>query len=313
MKKLLTTMLVTAVLMGFMITPAAAYPDKPVTFVVPWPPGDFEDILTRLIAEEFQKEYGVPAAVVNKPGGGGGPFPGAVSVAKAPPDGSTIGSFVISVPTIGPQIGIPELNPNPFEPLGIFMTYPFVVVASKKPGFKDLKGLAEYAKKNKVALGHFGAPLPPTKVAFAIAKSMGFSWGSDAAFDALECNVLASGDVDVMTTTIAQVMPCLNDIVVLVAATNRRVSILPDVPTVGEVLPELDLFLWNGLFVHKDTPANVREKIIPVAKRALQSERAKKLSKEMGVLIYWMDAEESKAQIKKDIATFSKINKMLEK
>ena len=116
-----------------------------------------------------------------------------------------------------------------------------------------------------------------------------------------------------MTTTVAQVMPCLKDIVPLVAATNKRVSILPDVPTVGEVLPELDLFLWNGLFVHKDTPANVREKIIPVAKRALKSERAKKLTKEMGVLIYWMDAEASKAQIKKDIATFAKINRMVEK
>lgn len=312
MKKLFTVIFFTAVMVGFATGALADYPDKPVTFVVPWPPGDFEDILTRMIAEEFQKEYGVPAAVVNKPGGGGGPFPGAVSVAKAPPDGSTIGSFVISVPTIGPQIGIPELSPDPFEPLGIFMTYPFVIVASKKLGIEDLEGLAEYAKKDKVALGHFGAPLPPTKVAFAIAKRMGFSWGSEAAFDALECNVLASGDVDVMTTTVAQVMPCLDDIVVLVAATNKRVSILPEVPTVGEVIPELDLFLWNGLFVHKDTPAGIREKIIPVAKRAMQSERAKKLSKEMGVLIYWMDAEKSKAQIEKDIATFAEINKMLE-
>ena len=59
----------------------AEYPEKPVTFVVPWPPGDLEDVLTRMIADEFQAEYGVPAAVVNKPGGGGGPFPGAVEVA----------------------------------------------------------------------------------------------------------------------------------------------------------------------------------------------------------------------------------------
>ena len=54
----------------------ADYPDKPVTFVVPWPPGELEDVLTRMIAEDFQAEYGVAAAVVNKPGGGGGPFPG---------------------------------------------------------------------------------------------------------------------------------------------------------------------------------------------------------------------------------------------
>ena len=52
----------------------ADYPEKPVNFIVPFPPGDLEDVLTRLIAEDFQEEYGVAAAVVNKPGGGGGPF-----------------------------------------------------------------------------------------------------------------------------------------------------------------------------------------------------------------------------------------------
>jgi len=107
----------------------AEYPEKPVEFIVPWPPGDLEDVLTRMIAEDFQAKYGVPAAVVNKPGGSGGPFPGAVEVANAQADGYSIGSFVIGVPVVGPNIGIPELSPNPFEPLGIFLTYPFVIVA----------------------------------------------------------------------------------------------------------------------------------------------------------------------------------------
>ena len=66
---------------------AADYPERPVEFVVPWPPGDLEDVLTRMIAEDFQEAYGVPAAVVTRPGGGGGPFPGAISVATAPADG----------------------------------------------------------------------------------------------------------------------------------------------------------------------------------------------------------------------------------
>src|SRR5210317_733414 len=109
---------------------AADYPERPVEFVVPWPPGDLEDVLTRMIAEDFQAEYGVPAAVVNKPGGGGGPFPGAIEVATAPADGYTIGSFVISVPLIGHVIGIPELTPEKFDPLGIFLTYPFVLATS---------------------------------------------------------------------------------------------------------------------------------------------------------------------------------------
>ena len=79
----------------------AEYPEKPVNFIVPWPPGDLEDVLTRMIAEDFQETYGVAAAVVNKPGGGGGPFPGAIEVANAPADGYTIGSFVIGVPVLG--------------------------------------------------------------------------------------------------------------------------------------------------------------------------------------------------------------------
>ncbi len=132
----------------------AAYPEKPTTFIVPWPPGDLEDVLTRMIADEFQSEYGVPAAVVNKPGGGGGPFPGAVEVANAPADGYTIGSFIIAVPVVGPQIGIPELNPNPFIPLGNFLTYPFVIAVSGDAPYDDIEGLAAYAKNNDVALGH---------------------------------------------------------------------------------------------------------------------------------------------------------------
>jgi tripartite-type tricarboxylate transporter receptor subunit TctC len=58
------------------------YPTTPVQFVVPWPPGDFEDILTRMIAAKMEEMTGVSASVVNKPGGGDGPFPGALEMAQ---------------------------------------------------------------------------------------------------------------------------------------------------------------------------------------------------------------------------------------
>ncbi len=295
-----------------MITPALAeYPDKPVSFVVPFPPGDLEDVLTRMIAEDFQKEYGKPAAVINKPGGGGGPFPGAVEVANAPADGTTIGSFVVGVPVVGPQIGIPELNPDPFEPLGIFLTYPFVSVSSKDAPFQTMEELATHAKSNKVALGHFGPPLIPTQVTLALASKMGFSYGSDAAFDALDCNTLASGDVDVMNTTLQLVLPCMDKVNILASVTSERISLTPDTRTVGEIEPSLKIALWNGLFVHKDTPANIREKIIAVAKKTTTSARAQKLAKETGAAVYWMDAAQSKAQITSDIATSAAIGKIL--
>ena len=290
----------------------AEYPEKPVEFVVPWGPGDLEDVLTRMIAEDFQKKYGSPAAVVNKPGGGGGPFPGAIYTASKPADGYTVGSFVIAVPVLGHKIGIPELAPAKFDPLGIFLTYPFVIVAGENAPYDDIDGLAAHAKSNDVALGHFGAPLPPTKVTLALAKTKGFKFASDAAFDNLDCNSLASGDVDVMNTTLQLVLPCLDKVKVLASIGGERIPLTPNTPTVAEIAPELNLSLWNGLFVKKDTPADVREKIIAVAKETIASDRAKALAKKTGALIYWQDAAASNARIEKDAATFGKINGMLE-
>jgi len=290
----------------------AEYPEKPVEFVVPWPPGDAEDVLTRMIAEDFQNKYGVPAAVVNKPGGGGGPFPGAIEVAKAPADGYTVGSFILAVPIIGPNIGIPELSPNPFEPLGAFLTYPFVIASGKNAPYASIDELADYAKNNDVALGHFGAPLIPTKVTFALAKEKGFSFAADAAFDALDCNTLASGDVDVINTALQLVLPCLDNINVLASIGETRIGLTPDTPTVGELNSNLTLSLWNGLFVHRDTPADVREKIISVAQETMASDRAKDFMAKTGALVYWQNAEDTNARIARDTETLGKINAMLE-
>ena len=302
-----------SLLLAFTVgTAQAEYPEKPVQFIVPWPPGDLEDVLTRMIAEDFQEKYGTAAAVVNKPGGGGGPFPGAIDVATAPADGYTIGSFVIAVPTIGHNIGIPELAPEKFDPLGIFLTYPFVLVASKEAPYSSMDELAEHAKSNKVALGHFGAPLPPTRATLAYAKNAGFDWGSDAAFDLLDCNSLASGDADVINTTLQLVLPCMDDIQILASITDSRIPSIPDTPTLGELDPALNLALWNGLFVRKETPADVREKIIEVAKATVMSDRAQKLAADTGALVYWQGAEESAARIVTDRGTLGEIGKILE-
>lgn len=289
-------------------TAFAEYPEKPVKFIVPWPPGDLEDVLTRMIADKMQEKYDVAAAVVNKPGGGGGPFPGAVEVALAPADGYTVGSFVIDVPLVGPYIGIPPLEGNPFEPVGIFLTYPFVIAANGDAPYKTMEELADYAKDNKVTLGHFGDVTSPARHSLAMAKAMGFNWGSDAGFDALDCNTLAAGDADVINTTLQLIRPCLDDLTILATITNERISTLPDVRTAAEIVPELDFSTWNGLFVHKDTPADVRAVIEEIAKEALASDAAKELAADTGALIYWLDKDASNAQIENDLEIFSKIS-----
>ncbi len=311
MKRIAAAM-ITALTLGVAGPAMAEYPDKPVTFIVPWPPGDLEDVLTRLIADDFQAEYGVAAAVVNKPGGGGGPFPGAIDVATAPADGYTIGSFVPAVPVIGHEIDIPELAPEKFDPIGIFLTYPFVIATNGDAPYSTMKELAAHAKENDVVLGHFGDVLTPTQVTKALAKNLDFEWASDSAFDALDCNTLASGDADVINTTLQLILPCLDQVKVLVSITGERISKIPDTPTINEVEPSLNIALWNGLFVLKDTPADVREKIAAVAQKTVMGERAQKVAEETGALVYWLNAEESAALIAKDKATLSAIKVTLE-
>lgn len=288
----------------------AEYPDRPVSFVIPFPPGDLEDVLTRMIAEDFEAKYGVAAAVVNKPSEGG-PFPGAAEVAAAPADGYTVGSFVVDVPVVGPDVGVPGLNPNPFEPLGIFLTYPFVIATSADKPFSTMAELAEHSKTEPQLVGHFGSFLLPTQATFAAAKEMGFEWGGEASAAALDCNSLASGDFDVINTTIQQLLPCLDTVKILAAVTDQPISVVPDAPTLASIVPDLNISLWNGLFVHKDTPADVREKIIAVAKETMASPRAQELAAQTGAIVYWMDAEQSAARIASDIAASGRISTLL--
>ena len=75
--------------------------------------------------------------------------------------------------------------------------------------------------------------------------------------------------------------------------------------------PDLDVALWNGLFVHKDTPDDVRAKIAAVAKKVMMSDKAQKISKETGALVYWKDAKAASAQIEKDTQTLGTIAKLI--
>ena len=309
----MTARLTLAALLTAAALPAMAdYPNQPVSFIVPWPPGDLEDVLTRMIADQMQADHGVAAAVVNRSGGGGGPFPGAIDVAGAKPDGYTVGSFVLDVALVGHEIGIPELTPEKFDPVGIFLNYPFILAAKGDAPYKTMAELVEHAKANPVAVGHFGIVTSPAQVTMAMAKTMGFEWGSDAAFDALDCNTLASGDADVINTTVQLVLPCLKDLTVLVALTDNRIPILPDVPTIGEIAPEIAMSSWNGLFVTKDTPQEVRDVLAEVTKKAMASERAQQLAKDTGAEVYFLDAAGSAARIEKDKVTLARIMSLIQ-
>ncbi|MEM6322859.1 MAG: tripartite tricarboxylate transporter substrate-binding protein [Pseudomonadota bacterium] len=309
MKKVLaTTALALTALTG---TPAMAeYPEGPVQFIVPWPPGDFEDVLTRMIAANMAEETGVAVSVVNRPGGGDGPFPGALEVLEAPNDGSVIGSFVIGVPVVGPVLDI-GIEADSFTPIGIFLTYPFVLAAAGDAPYSNMAELAEYAQDNDVVLGHFGAGLTPTVVSFVAAKTMGFEFADDSAFDLLDCNTLSAGDADVINTTLALVEPCLDEIKILGNIGSEPIAKLDGVETLAAQAGIAPLELWNGLFVAKGTPQEVIDTIAAVAEATMASDEAQALMTESGAGVYWQGMDESIARIESDRATSAEFDAFL--
>ena len=310
MKKLLTAATAAIASLSFGLSAQAQYPNGPVQFIVPWPPGDFEDILTRMIAAEMSERTGQPASVVNRPGGGDGPFPGALEVLAAPADGSVIGSFVIGVPVVGPYIDI-GIEEDSFTPVGIFLTYPFVLAASGDAEYSNMAELAEYAQNNDVVMGHFGAGLAPTKASFAAAKVMGFEFADDAAFDMLDCNTLSSGDADVINTTLALIEPCLDDLNVLANIGSEPIAKLDGVDTLAAQSGINDLALWNGLFVKKGTPQAIIDVIADIARDTMLGAEAQDLAAASGAGVYWQDQAESSARIDADRANNAELNAIL--
>ena len=304
MKKI-TKLMATAVLAAtpLMAAPALAadYPNRPVKFVVPWPPGDLEDVLTRLIAEEMSRETGKPATVINKPGGGG--VLGASNVARARPDGLTIGSFVADLLTTQVLSGNAPYKADTFEPVGIFLDYPFVIATKADAPYNNLQELADYSQKNKVSLGHFGYQALPTAITFKAADTVGINFSSDAPFDSNDCSTLANGDADVVNTTTQQILACLQsgEVKLLTSITHERLSIAPDVPTLQEQTG-IAQTTWNGLFVKKGTSQEIKDKIAGIAEKALKSEKAVQLSENTGAGVFWISGKDAEQLIEKDFA-----------
>jgi len=312
MKKLLTAVVTTTALLAGIAPAQAEYPTAPVQFVVPFPPGDFEDILTRMIAKEMEAQTGVSASVVNKPGGGDGPFPGALEVLNAPSDGSMVGSFVGAVTLVGPQIDI-GIEEDSFIPVGIFLTYPFVLAASGDANYSNMAELAEHAQKEDVVLGHFGAGLTPTLATFAAAESLGFEYADDSAYDLLDCNTLAAGDADVINTTLALIEPCLDELNVLANIGVETIPKLSGVKTLSDQSGIADIELWNGLFVTKGTSQEVIDVLARIASETMAGEEAQTLMKETGARVYWKNTQESEAIIAKTRKQLAEIEEVLAK
>ncbi len=270
----------------------AEYPERPLEFVVPWPPGDIEDTITRLIAKRFQEETGVPATTVNIKGGAG--LIGATHVFTQPADGYTVGAFTANIISAHIIRGNAEYERGEFEPLAVIIGYPMMLMTREDAPYGNLAELAEYAKSNGVSLGVFGLNGPPALQTMKMAEIMGFEFQSVTAFDETTCLMLINGEIDVILGG-GNFKPCLTggEVKGLAAYTTARIPVYPDVATLEEQLPGIATPGWTGLFVRKDTPQEARDVISRIAKAAVESEEAQAIAANVGAVVQWMPTEEA--------------------
>lgn len=274
----------------------AEYPERPVEFVVPWPPGDIEDTITRMISDAFRKETGVPAKTVNMKGGGG--LVGATHVFNQDADGYTVGAFTGNILSAHIIRGNATYDREEFEPLAVIIGYGQVLTASADAPFNNVDELADYAKSNEVKLGVLGLNGPPALQTLRMADALGFEFASVSSYDEATCQLLQNKEVDVIIGG-ATLRPCLisGDAKGIAAYTTARIPIYPDVATLDEQLPGVATPGWTGLFVRKDTPQEARDVISRIAKAVVESEEAQDVGAKVGAVVQWMPTDEANAFI----------------
>jgi len=264
------------------LAPAAAqsYPDKPLRFIVPYPPGGPLDATARLLAEKVRASLGQPVIVENKAGAGGNI--GADLIAKAAPDGYTLGMGAVATHAINPFLfaNLPYDPIKDFAPITIVASVPNVLVMNlafaEKNGIKSLGDLIAYAKKNPGRLnygsggngsaGHLSGELLKARAGIA-AEHIPYQGAAPAQL------ALLSGQSDFMFDNLAASAALIKDgkVKALAVTTAERSSLLPDVPTVQEAgVQGFDLGTWFGVFTTGGVPADVVAKLNQAYSEALK-------------------------------------------
>ncbi|GLS15613.1 MFS transporter [Hydrogenophaga electricum] len=258
---------------GFTLAPATgwsqdAYPNRPVKLVVPFPPGGPTDIMGRTAAKAMGDVLVQSFVVENKAGAGGNI--GTDAVAKAAPDGHTIGLSAISSLAIAPHLydKLPFQVEKDFAPISLVGTTPCVVVVHPSAPFTDLKGLVAYAKANPGKLGyatsgigtsnHLAAELLQSVAGIEL-LNVPYKGSSQIVPDLLSGTVIMSMESS-LATTLQHIRS--GKLKALAVTSPARAKALPDVPTVAESgYPGFAVETWFGLIAPAATPPAVVQKL----------------------------------------------------
>jgi tripartite-type tricarboxylate transporter receptor subunit TctC len=264
--------LAATVLVLFAAVPAGAqeFPAKPVTVVVPSPPGGSVDLTARAVAAAMSKVLGQPFTIDNRAGAAGGI--GHQFVARAAPDGYTLVASANGTFTLAPRLAPQRLFAvSDFAPVGMMTVTPMVLAVTASGRFKDFGELAAFARANpgKLTFGHPGGGTTNQVAVVRLQQALGTSFNLVAyKGSAPALTDLAGGQID---GYIDQIPSALNLITggklrALAVTTRFRSASLPEVPTFAEAgLPGIDMATTMGL----QAPAGTPERVVAVLGQAL--------------------------------------------
>ena len=255
-----------------LMAPAAwaqdAWPTKPIKFIVPFPPGGPTDVMGRTAAKAMADKLGQPFVVENKAGAGGNI--GTDAMAKAAPDGYTVGLSAISSLGIAPHLypKLPFAVEKDFTPISLVGTSPCVIVINPSAPFTDLKGLVAYAKANPGKLSyatsgigtsnHLAAELLQATAGIKL-TNIPYKGSSQIVSDLLSGVVIMSMESS-LATTLQHIKA--GKLKALAVSSPKRSRALPDVPTIAESgYPGFEVETWFALVGPAGLPPAIVDKL----------------------------------------------------
>lgn len=292
-------------------------PGKTVRIVVPSPPGAGTDVLARLIARKLAEDTGGVFVVDNKPGAG--TIIGAQDVAKADNDGHTLLYTFVLTHTQNPHLysKLPYDAFEDFTPVVQVVKSATILVVQKESPFNSVQDLVSYARKNPGKLNfssfsqgstsHLNAELLMMKTNTQMVH-IPFRGSPDAT------RALMAGDVQFYFDGTATAVQGANSgrFKLLGTATEKRLQVLPDLPTITEQGVEgLDIVGWQGLFAPGNTSAALTQKISDAVNKALRTTEVSQMISSQGNEVSGMGPDAFAKVVKSDFDRWGAVIKQL--
>ena len=306
-KRIFISMVVTFLGVSVLIIQSASgieYPTRPIEMYVPYGPGGTNDLMTRIVADVAQKYVGQPLVVVNKPGGGGAVAAGYLISSK--PDGYKMVSLATAFLSSTIYTQKVPFGPDDLVPVANFMEFQEGLIVRGDSEWKTLSDLLDYGRKNPGALrwGHpsRGSPLcMNTLLVFRKAGVTGIEVPYLGSAEVL--NALLGGHIDAAAQSYGVMREQLRagKVRYLASFCAQRFKEPSNIPTAAELgFPEATkLRTFVGLYMHKDTPEDIRKFLFNAFKKTNEDPEFQKRFEKFGEALVFGDGEFVKEQIKK--------------